>query len=138
MAEGLGGDPGGIDGLCRELDSHGEAIEYDLIALGLRLDNLGTPALSWRDLKVILANSAPRSAYARAVAGGDAEWTLTDHLLALTIDTLAMANWQRQGKPHSPKPQPVTRPGSKSEARHVGRDPIPIRDFDAWWYAQGG
>lgn len=135
MGRGVAGGPGGIFGLCAELDEHAEAIEYDLIALGLRLDDLGTPALSWRDLLVVLRNAPPGSAYARAL-GEDTQWTLTDHLLAAVIDSLETANWQRQGKPHAPRPARVPRPGTKAATTTFGHDPIPISQFDAWWYGE--
>ena len=57
---------------------------------------------------------------------GDAEgadWTLTEHLLAVVVDKLAQANWQRQAKKGSPKPDPVSPLAKKrhrGEAQHVG------------------
>lgn len=133
MAEGLGGDGGGIEGLLRLLDEYGEAVEYDLITLGLRLDDLGTERLNWRDLWVIVNNLPRTSALVRAVAGEDAEWGLLEHLAARVADSLEVGNWQRQGKAHAPKPKPIPRPGAKSETKTFGKDPIPIKDFDAWW-----
>lgn len=133
MAEGLGGDGGGIEGLLRLLDEYGEAVEYDLITLGLRLDDLGTERLNWRDLWVIVNNLPRTSALVRAVAGEDAQWGLLEHLTAVVADAVEVGNWQRQGKAHAPKPKPIPRPGAKSEAKKFGSDPIPIKDFDAWW-----
>lgn len=138
MAEGLGGHPGGIAGLLRLLDEHGEAVEYDLISLGLRLDDLGTPALSWRDLLVIVTNLPRTSALARDIVGEDALWGVGEHLLATVVDVLQQGNWQRGQKPHAPRPKPVKRPGAKSETKTYGSDPIPIADFDAWWYGDRG
>lgn len=133
MAEGLGGDGGGIEGLLRLLDEYGEAVEYDLITLGLRLDDLGTERLNWRDLWVIVNNLPRTSALVRAVAGEDAQWGLLEHLAARVADSLEVGNWQRQQKPNAPKPKPIPRPGVKSEEKRFGSDPIPIKDFDAWW-----
>jgi hypothetical protein len=99
-------DPPGIASLHRLIAEHGEAIEYDLLRLGLDIRDLGG-ALSYRRLRVILANSAPDSAYARSI-GGDG-WTLSDQLLGIAIDVLAAANWQRGGgkdaRPKSIRPQ---------------------------------
>lgn len=138
MAGGLQGDAGGIEGLLRLLDEHGEAVEYDLITLGLRLDDLGTERLTWRDLWVIVHHLPRTSALSRAIGGSDAEWGLTDHLLAVAVDAIEVGNWQRASsgrKSPLPKPKPVPRPGAKREGQSFGSVPIPIKDFDAWWDA---
>ncbi|WAB10580.1 tail assembly chaperone [Gordonia phage Ecliptus] len=44
---------GGIFGLHRLLEEHGEAVEYDLIERGLRLRDLGKPWFSWTDLRAL-------------------------------------------------------------------------------------
>lgn len=125
---------GGIAGLCWLLSRHAEAIEIDLIRLGLRLDDLGTFALSWRDLLVIVRRSRPDSDLARELNGsGEPPWGVTDYLLAAVVDLLANANWQRQGKKSAPKPRPIKRPGQVTEGQKYGSKPIPIKDFDAWW-----
>lgn len=138
MAGRLGGHRGGIEGLLQLIDEHGEALEYDLIRLGLRLDDLGTERLSWRDLLVIVQHSPRDSALARDLLGDDALWGVTEHLLASLLDAVQMGNWQRGGKPHAPKPKPVRRPGARGQVRHFGADPIPISQFDDWWDNGGG
>lgn len=60
MGRGVRRHLGGIGGLLRLLREHGEAVEYDLITLGLRLDCLGSEALTWRDLLVIVRQSSGR------------------------------------------------------------------------------
>ncbi len=42
----------------------------------------------------------------RALVGDD--WSLEAHLLAVAVDRLGVANWQRQGKKGSPRPKPVS------------------------------
>lgn len=133
MDGGLEGLPGGIHCLLTLLDEHQEAIEYDLISLGLRLAWLGTGRLTWRDLAVIVRHSPRTSALARAVNGDETTWSLTDHLLAGVYDLLALANWQRAGKKNSPRPRPLPRPGKAGDGKRIGKDPIPIRDFNTWW-----
>jgi hypothetical protein len=137
VGRGVERDAGGIAGLCRLLGEHGEAIEYDLIQLGLRLDWLGTEALSWRDLLVIVRQAGPGSRLALATQGARALWSQTDYLLADVIDLLAEANWQRAGNKHAPRPKRVQRPGvtSPDEGQKFGRDPIPISEFNDWWFA---
>lgn len=138
MVRGIPGEPGGIAALAAELAEHGEAIEFDLIALGLRREWLGTPALSWRDLWVILHHLPRDSAYARSRHGEAALWGLTDHLLATLIDAVQDGNWQRAGKKNAPRPKRVKRPGGGKAAgeRKFGRDPIPIARFDDWWHGR--
>lgn len=107
-----------------------------MLALGLRLDDVGTDRLSWRDLYVVVHQSGPRSALARALDPEAAAWAsgeATAYLLAGVVDLLAMGNWQRQGKKNSPKPKPVPRPGSKATGTTYGADPIPVSDFEDWW-----
>lgn len=74
--------------------------------LGLDLRRLGTPDLTYRRLKVAVDG----------LRRADAEWSTTDHLLALIADHLAAANWQRGGK--GPRPKPIKRPGYEPE--HAG------------------
>lgn len=58
------------------------------------------------------------SATYRALGGPEASWTLSEHLLAMAVDVLRAANWQRGGKGARPKPLP--RPGSDAEVDGVG------------------
>ncbi|WAB09125.1 tail assembly chaperone [Arthrobacter phage Eesa] len=127
---------GGICSLAGLLEDHGEAIEYDLLVMGRRLDDLGTELLTWRDLLVVVKQSGPSSALARALQPELAAWAngqvLAD-LLATAVDLLAGANWQRQGKKSAPKPKRVKRPGVDNGEQKYGRAPIPVKDFDDWW-----
>lgn len=106
---------GGILGLSRLLKEHGEAVEYELIRLGLRLSWLGSEALTWRDLYVIVKQSPTDSAIHRSFAGPDHVWGLQEHLLAAVFDVLAVANWQRGGDENGKKPERLERPGVKKQ-----------------------
>lgn len=136
MAGSVQGVRGGIAGLCWLLERHAEAIEFDLLALGLRLDDLGTDRLTWRDLLVVIHRSGPESALQVELNDGQPHWKVTDYLLAHIADLLAVANWQRQGKKSAPKPKPLKRPGQKTDGQKYGSDPIPVKDFDDWWNSQ--
>lgn len=46
-----------------------------------------------------------------AVHGEDMHWGLAEHLLAVTIDVLNTANWQRGGGRQGRRPKPIPRPG---------------------------
>lgn len=134
MAGGVWCWPGGIRSLCRLLEENGEAVEYDLIALGLRLDWLGSEALSWRDLWVIVRNSPRGSAVSRAVNGESDTWGMPEQLLAGLFDLLSMANWQRQGDEKADRPEPLPRPGVKRPDAWTGtpRTPDEIDQLMGW------
>lgn len=59
------------------------------------------------------------------------DWTLDQHLLALVLDTLRLANWQRQGRKGARKPDPVSPLAKPRSAERVGdtdgRDPDEVR-----------
>jgi len=131
--ESLGHQPGGILGLARLIQQHGEAIEYDLIRHGLRLRDLGTPSFDWRDLLVIVKHLGPESATVRAASPDQAGWGLTEQLLAALVDAVQIGNWQRQGRTHSPRPKPIPRPGVKDRTRTIGRGRgTTAAEFDRW------
>lgn len=111
MERGVGRDAGGIAGLARLLAEHGEAVEYELLCRGLRLRDLGTKRLTWRDLKVLVQYLPPANAIERARTGTDALWQLEHQLLAAVVDALNGANWQRAGDSRAQRPEPVPRPG---------------------------
>jgi hypothetical protein len=112
------------------------------LALGLRLDDLGTEALTWRDLHVVTQKCGPGSALMRELQPELSAWgsgTVVADLLAHVVDLLAAGNWQRAGKRTAPKPKPVPRPGRKVDSTRYGSAPIPVKDFDSWWNgAQNG
>lgn len=125
---------GGILGLSRLLAEHGEAVEYELIRLGLRLSWLGSEALTWRDLFVIVRQSPLDSAIHRSMTGPDYVWGLQEHLLAAVFDVLAAANWQRGGDEHAKKPERLKRPGveKRVDGELVAQGKaVPIEDMDA-------
>lgn len=127
---------GGIVGLVEFLSEHGEAVEYQLITLGLRLEWLATDRLSWRDLWVIVTQAQPGSPIHRAVDPERAAWASGETnawLMALVADLLADGNWQRQGKKNARRPDPVPRPGEKKKGAVFGSEPIKVSEFDEWW-----
>lgn len=58
---------GGILGLLDVLKDHREAVEYDLLRCGLRLDDLGTTRLSWHDAAVVVQYAQPGTAVWKAL-----------------------------------------------------------------------
>ena len=135
MDRGVDDQRGGILGLVQFLTDYGEAVEYHLIDMGLRLRWLGTDLLTWSDLHAIIRGAPSSSAIGRELAGPGAAWSLLEHLTAVLIDAVNMGNWQRQGDPYARRPDPIKRPGADTGGMHIGREPIPISEFAAWWDA---
>ncbi|MFI7001355.1 DUF5361 domain-containing protein [Nocardia sp. NPDC050175] len=119
MARPFGGRPGGILSLDALLEEHTEAIEYDLIALGLRLRRLATDDLSWSDLKAIVKYAPLDSALARATKGADHQWQLSEHLLADVADSLRWLVWSKTtaAQDGRDRPVPIPRPGVRRAER---------------------
>ncbi|WP_228794721.1 DUF5361 domain-containing protein, partial [Nocardia cyriacigeorgica] len=118
---------GGILSLCSLIEEHGEAIEYDLISLGLRLRDLGSDSLSWRDLKVIVQQSPRESAIARSVNPEVSMWGIDQQLMAELVDVAHWLKWSKTKgatqKPPQGMPDPIPRPG-------VGPKPVEVIKFD--------
>lgn len=110
---------------------------------GVTLDDV--PArVSWRALASFVAHLDASSAYLREVAPDTAPWLGTERvqsMLADLIDMVAVLDWHLvgantpKGKPKPRKPRPYPRPWKREDegAVKVGREPIPVKDFDDWW-----
>lgn len=94
---------------------------------------MSTPALSWLDLLIFVrvVQKEPSSALATELHGP--AWTIEAQLLAEAVDALNMANWQRAGRRHAPRPKRLPRPWEKPKTTTLGADPIPISKFNDWW-----
>jgi hypothetical protein len=104
-------DRGGILGLYGLLREHGEAIEADLQRYyTLPLSALGTRALTWRRLGVLLRQLPAESALHRGVAGPS--WDVDTQLLAVTANRLGILAWQGAGSKGKP-PEPIKPPETK-------------------------
>lgn len=121
MGAGSGRRPGKILGLHRFLSEHGEAVEYDLLTLGLDLRLLGTRALTWHRLDAVIQQAADdeRSALWRDLAGVDAEFPLSNRLLAQITNSVRLLVWQNTSDATSkqPKhtPKPILPPSEQAE-----------------------
>ena len=120
-----------IIGLLDLMDEHEEAIAYDCLTLGLRLRNVGTEDFTWGDLLAIVRQSPRSSALYRAMNPDEAEWGLTEQLLAVVADYTAVGNWQRgQGK-QKDYPKPIPRPGVQGDKRY-GKQAVSIDEMAEW------
>lgn len=109
-----------------------EAIEFDLISLGLRLRNVGTDGLSWQDVYTVLRQSPRSSAFFRSQNPEAHEWGLPELLLAEVADAVRVSNWQRGEGKRADYPKPIPRPGVKPTAQTYGKEAIPISDMAEW------
>lgn len=86
----------------------------------------------------IVRQCPPTSAVARAVDAQQSAWGIGEHLAALTLDELRVANWQRANGKKQDYPKPVERPGVVNPDREVttfGSEPVSIQemnDFLGW------
>lgn len=105
-----------------------------MIALGLRLDWVGSEALSWRDLYVIVRQCPPQSATGRSVDPEASQWGLTEQLLALVADYQAWLMWAKteDGAKNRNRPKPIQRPGVEpdEDRQTFGSDPVPLDELD--------
>ncbi|MEV7091151.1 hypothetical protein AB0O07_35720 [Streptomyces sp. NPDC093085] len=94
-------------------------------------------SLSSRRLRVLTEHLPEDSAFARALHGEQAEWTLTDHLLAAVVDHLAVANWmfatvnRDEDADPAPYPDPVPRPGGTGVTTDPSGADVPSRGASA-------
>lgn len=99
--------------------------------------------LSWRALGVFVRHLDVTSAYVREVEPELAQWVAPESLrpmLADLYDLMSSLNYNlvSANSKHRPrKPKPYPRPGRQDKGTVVGKDPIPIRDFDEWWNGGG-
>ncbi|MFE3051605.1 DUF5361 domain-containing protein [Nocardia sp. NPDC059239] len=135
MAQALRYRSGGIVGLASLIDAYSEAIESDLIDRGLRLRQLGTDTLSWRDLKSVIAWAPAQSAIGRAIDPDSALWGLNEHLLADVADSLHWLVWAKtedaRKQPPRNRPQQIPRPGVDNDRDRIGT-PMSPEDMDAF------
>lgn len=129
MGRGVLDEAGGILSLLDLVDEHGEALEFDLIALGLRLRDCPSPEFNWRDLFTVCRYLGRDSKlYASMNPDDDTSWGVAEYLLATVVDNGNARLWQAAGG-KSKKPKPVTRPG---DMKRVRGDSLPVADMAEW------
>lgn len=110
-------------------------MEADLLRYyGVDLLDYHRGTLSARRVRVLIEHLPRDAALVRALHGETAEWGLTEHLLAATVDQLAVSNWlfvsaNRDEHADPPeRPSPVPRPGIEEE-EPVAASPDQIAAF---------
>lgn len=93
---------------------HVGAIEADLLEIGVDLNDLGAPCLTYGRLGRLLANLGPRSRYGRSLLGPEmTTWGPQERILADLYDVVALLNRNvvQRGNPNNvPRPDPYPRP----------------------------
>lgn len=108
---------------------HSEAIEFDLITLGLRLRDCPSPEFNWRDLWVVCSRLGRDSELYKSMnPEDDTSWGVTDYLLAMVADNTASRLWQASGG-KGKRPKPVPRPG---DIKKFKGDSLPVADMADW------
>jgi hypothetical protein len=79
--------------------------------IGLRRYHIGTPELSWHDLRVFIQWLGPDSAYYRARNPKSWPWDANTEFLSAILYVLQWSNFQRAGG-QGEKPKMIRRPGS--------------------------
>jgi len=125
----------GIIGLFEFVAEHEEAIEYDLISLGLRLRQIGQEDFTLRDLLTIIKQSPRESAIVRATQPDSHMWSHTDFILALLYDKQAEHNWMisKDGARGHKRPKPLPRPGlvdPNTEITQIRGKAVPIEEME--------
>ena len=115
--------------LVRLSREHSEALEFDLIKLGLRLRDAGSLEFNWRDLWVICRRLGRDSELYKSMnPDDDTSWSVTDYLLAMVADNTSFRLYQAAGG-KGKKPKPVPRPG---DVKRYGGDALPVTEMAEW------
>lgn len=134
MAGGQWRDYGGIGKLRRLIAEHSSAVEYELIKVGLRLDHLGTPWLTWRDLKVIMKHLPTDSSVNRELNPKTWQWfDLGNQLSAGILNGIAQQLHLKYGRgkfdpPVKPPAEKINNP-DRPRKKLQGST---ITEMDAW------
>lgn len=131
MAEGLGGVVGGILGLLTLLDEHREAIDFDLLNVGLSVDDV-PGGLPWDRFRTFVRWLPQGSALYRSVRGDESHWGLQEQLLAAAVDAVRNLTWVMGGG-KGKRPEPIRRPGvGPQKVAHFGKTVMSIEEARAW------
>jgi len=100
----------------------------------LRLRQLGSDALSWRDLLVIAQHSEAGTALQTARHPEEAGWGLSEHLLAVVADAVISGNWMqsKDGQRNRNRPKQIQRPGVVPDKKKFGGQAESIETIRDW------
>lgn len=99
------------------------------------MKDLGTAALTWHDLYVVVHHLPRTSALVRAIEGDDWQWDLPAQLAAAGVDALRILIWQQtaDGSKGRNQPKPIPRPGVDDEDdKTFGKDAVSIDEMNSF------
>lgn len=111
---------GKLIGLFTFLTEHEDVLRFDWWANGRDFDQeVWGGELPLRTLAAVIKNLPATSALGRKLDPD--QWTVGDHITALAVDALHVANWQRGYNPKKPSkpPKPIHRPGGSAAREQV-------------------
>lgn len=118
-------------GLLELHEEFPEALEYELLSVGLRWRDLGTKRLSWRDLKVVVSQAPADGALTRS-RYPDAH-LLLDRRLEILDWRLAVANTQRGNQSGARKSEfPELPAWARQTETRIGSAPLPLDELAEW------
>lgn len=143
MAAGRRDLSGGIFGLVSVIEEHESAIEYDLLTkTRYSLADVGE-SLSYKRLLAFIKHLPSDSALFREMEPDTAPWMTGEKTAALLADmydliesfkaTFVNSKSKRKLRSLTPYPRPWL---ENKGVKKVGKDPIPISEFESWW--EGG
>ena len=131
MARCLRRHGGGIARCLAVIAEHPDPLAYELLGRGLRIEQLGSDDLTWRDLALIIAYPRPGTPLHAALHGADARWDgIEPQLLAIIADRLGHITWQIGGGANTDPPPPL-HPGAARAGAPDDEDG-PVADEDAY------
>lgn len=98
--------------------------------------------LSWRALRSFVGHLDAGSELVSELSPENAHWQGDSRIAMLLADVFDQLSWLRyefacantpKGKSRPKRPRPYPRQGVKAQDESVGRRPIPVSEFDAWW-----
>jgi hypothetical protein len=109
---------------------HSDALEADLLGIGLRLRHCPSPEFNWRDLWVFISHIGVDSKLYAATNPESAGWNKTNMLIAEAVDYLGWLQWAKTksasegGNPPDRVPRPGVQPNPARKGSKV--KPVPI------------
>lgn len=135
MGEGIGREPGKVQGLVEAHDEHPEGFEAALIERGLRWRDVGTPDFTWGDCWAVISTLPWDSPLNRQ---SNPEWVwdgpYTERLTILTEaaqhTSAKTPNWTKRQKRHLLH---FVRPDERKErVTSLGNTPRPLAEMADW------
>ena len=110
-----------------------EAVEVDLLHKGFTFADV-PDRVSWRALILMVRHSPRDSTVYRVVFGEQADWGVTDHLLATIADILNLILWLTGNPKKTKQPKPLPRPGQDppKQEQTFGSAATAVRVEDFW------